>query len=947
MTDISASLLNQRAAADPGRSVWLAANAGSGKTRVLIDRVARLLLAGCPPQNILCLTYTKSAAAEMQIRLFDRLGKWAMLPDDRLGPELAALGADAGADLARVRTLFALALEVPGGLRIQTIHSFCAALLRRYPLEAGLAPDFREMDELAAADLRRDIAAGLAEGANAAFLEGLLDDFSPAALDEILSRICGDADAFDGPLDSAVLRSALGLEGVNHDPTAPDELLPPTFLADLPQIQAVLALGGPKDQEFAAALSEAVTLMQAGRDPLPVLVRQCLVGSKSVEGPAVPKKETHPAKAQRMVHPEIGEAIDALCARVAIARDHGLRVKALERSLTLHRFARAYLSAYAAEKARRGVLDFDDLVRRATQLVSDPDVADWVLYRLDGKLDHILIDEAQDTAPGQWALIRRLTEALRVGADASARRSRSLFVVGDRKQSIYSFQGADAASFQRVRTEMQLSAGRGLEVLRLDASFRSSDAILRVVDASFAAPHHSGLEDTAPAHFAFFADLPGRVDLWPPVVADKADAPPFDWTDPVDLVSPDHPHIRLARQIAERIGRMLGEHRPTLPRDGTVRAVPITPGDILILVQKRSGIFQPLIDALKKAGLPVAGEDKINITDALAVQDILALLRFLALQDDDLSLAALLRSPLCGWDEQALFDLAANRAEGATLWQAVRGMSDDARGTRAMLADLRDAAEFLRPHDLIQRILIRHHGRRRLIARLGAECEDAVDALLAQARGYERDRVADLTGFLAWVDRQEIAIKRQMDNEGALIRVMTVHGAKGLEAPVVILADCASQKPRSDMPYLASPAPVLIRGNKAEREGILQAREDTRKQADAAEDDRLLYVAMTRAQSWLIVCAAGDVGTGRQSWHGIVSSGMDHLGAVAATNEADGVRRYAMHDWDGLPRAAAGPAPAPVAAPDLLPDGPLPSLTQDGPLSPSDLGGGQGPTGRE
>ena len=878
----------QLRAADPGASTWLAANAGSGKTRVLTDRVARLLLNGTAPQNILCLTYTRAAAAEMQNRLFARLGGWAMLPDADLRAALRELGEEVPlARLAGARRLFAQAMEVPGGLRIQTIHAFCAGLLRRFPLEAGVSPEFTELDERGGTLLRAAVAERLAQEE-----PGLTDAFLAHApgddIDPMLRAIAAGRTAFAAPFAGARLRAALDLpEGVSMAGLVAG-LLGPETRDLLARLVPLLRAGSINDMKAGAVLA-GVT----GRaDDLAVLESVFLYGEKA-KAPFGAKAGTFPTRATRERAPGLVAELDGLMERVEAARPQRLALLSLAQAEALHRYARAFLARLDSEKTRRGVVDFDDLIARAEALLGNPEVAQWVLWKLDGGIDHILVDEAQDTSPRQWAVIRGLAQEFAAGEGARAV-ERTIFVVGDRKQSIYSFQGADPDEFDRMRGYFAAGLEQAGSTLRdgtLAWSFRSAPAVLRAVDAVFTGEHRQGLGEAA-QHFAFRDAMPGRVDLWPPVPKEEEDEAPGDWTAPVDLIARRHPARILADRIAAQVAQMIATG--TIPAaGGGMRR--IGAGDILILVQRRSDLFHALIRALKAQAVPVAGADRLRVGAELAVRDIGALLRFLALAEDDLSLAAALRSPLLGWSEAELYALAAPRR--GTLWEALRGSGR--ADTLAILDDLRARADFLRPYDLINRLLLRHDGRRRLLARLGPEAEDGIDALLAQALAYEATEVPGLTGFAEWMQTDDSDLRRHPGARGEALRVMTVHGSKGLEAPVVILPDCGVRSPRQNAPILPldGGAGALWAAPAAEATPVQRALQDAARQRDAEERQRLLYVAMTRAESWLIVAAAGETGSGAESWHALVRAGLEQAGAVTAGMPGGAGLRLESGDW--------------------------------------------------
>ncbi len=918
-------------AADPFASTWLSANAGSGKTRVLTDRVARLLLNGVAPTRVLCLTYTKAAASEMQNRLFARLGEWAMKPDAALAAVLETIGEDArdAEALARARRLFARAIETPGGLKIQTIHSFCAGLLRRFPLEAGVSPRFVEMDARAGRALRAEVLEDMAEGtpdARAA-LEGLARHHTGTEIDTLLQAMGAHADVLARPFAPGMPEALFDLPP-GYDEAA---LLADVFLggegALAEDVAAVMAGSDRVTDTRNAAKLRAAALRMPAVGVLPVLEGIFLTGAGAKE-PFAAKIGTLPTKG---IQPKLGAhqpQLEDLMRRVEAARPRRIALAAVERARALGLFAQVFLPALAVRKAARGWLDFDDLITRARDLLRDPSVAQWVLYKLDGGVDHILVDEAQDTSPAQWEVIALLAQEFTAGEGIG---QRSLFVVGDKKQSIYSFQGADLRVFEDMRTRFATALGAvgvPLNQMQLAHSFRSSDAVLRLVDLTFDDRRGQGLGGDV-QHIAFHPAMPGRVDLWPAIAATK---PPDsgDWTDPVDVIPDEHHARQLARAIAGHLRALIDAGTP-IP-DGAGARV-LHEGDVLILVRGRQRLFHEIIRACKGEGLAIAGADRLQLAGEMAVRDLTALLRVLATPEDDLSLAAVLRSPLLGWSEDALFRLAQGRGR-AFLWERLR---DGESSARAMLLDLMGQTDFLRPYEMLERVLTRHDGRRRLLARLGAEAEDGIDALLVQALNYERLAVPSLTGFLTWLDSGAVEIKRQLDSAGRRIRVMTVHGAKGLEAPLVILPDTAARRPRERTELYPLEGAVGWRASGANAPAIEAAQEAARARAEE-EDARLLYVAMTRAEKWLIVAAAGDVGDGT-CWHDRVAEGLAAAGAVAQTFPTGQGLRHAHGVWPEvgadteagagvaavLPGWLQAPVPVPATAPALL--------------RPSDLGG--------
>ncbi len=889
MIDFDDASIAQVAAANPGASTWLSANAGSGKTRVLTDRVARLLLQGVDPQSILCLTYTKAAASEMQNRLFERLGEWAMLDDAELTNGLAELGENDVPNLDTARTLFARAIETPGGLKIQTIHSFCAALLRQFPTEAGVSPRFRELDELARDRLIADVLDVLAKD-NPAALSSIALQFSGESLTKLAVQVAGSAGRFLG-IGRAEICAHFG---VGEDLSAADVVgvaLGPgdfEFLSTLPDILR----GSEKSSDIKLAdkiaglpTDPSINVVQALAD--------IFLYSKDTKAPFAAKTDRTPTKDFRDgPFAPYTARLHQIMEQVERAFEHFRAFNAVEKTLALHDFAAGFLPAYVAAKDALGVLDFDDLILKARALLQDQSLA-WVLYRLDGGINHILVDEAQDTSPAQWDVIDALAAEITSGKGARDSEPRSLFVVGDKKQSIYSFQGADARAFDLMADKFgkRLENGPKLERRALTHSFRSSPAILQAVDCVFQDNLTMGFGGDA-THQAFHPQMPGRVDLWPKIPRPEAIESPA-WNDPIDRKAAHNPAIILAEKVASQIEGLLKSG--SIPADnGKFRRV--AAGDVLILVQRRSALFDNIIRCCKKLNLPIAGADRLKVNAELAVKDLLSLLSFLTLPEDDLSLATALRSPLFGWSEAALYDVAQGRK--GYLWAALRDRDSDFPDTVDRLRAFRNKADFLRPYELIELILTRFEGRRALVSRLGPEAEDGINELLNQALTYERSEVPSLTGFLTRAQSEGIEIKRQSDASGDLIRVMTVHGAKGLESPIVFLPDTirgggnrfeSFVQGEDGMPLWNVPVDLAPESIRAAKENIANA--------DAEERQRLLYVAMTRAKHWLIVGGAEIDKAPPDNWYDAVAAGLDRAGANTVVDGDQTITRLEFGDW--------------------------------------------------
>jgi len=858
--------LAQIRASNPDVSTWLSANAGSGKTRVLTDRVARLLLEGVSPENILCLTYTKAAASEMQNRLFERLGKWAMLDDRNLRNSLTKLGLENRLNkqtLKQARTLFARAIEVPGSLKIQTIHSFCSSLLRRFPLEAGVSPNFTEIDEWTAQALCTEILENIStDEINSISLANVSKFLSDVNLTDLLTDILKNRTVLSKFKSHSEICSELGLNGNVSFGECLNKHFDSKDLKVIKILRESMKNGGVRDKAAAKKLSNIKSINLEFIKTLEDILLYKGSTEKRPEYSAKTNNFASKAVLNEFLNSSI-EQINKLAARVEVFRQTRISYETSEKICALYDFSQIFLNHYTNEKLLRGWLDFDDLILKTQKLLIDPTIAAWILYRLDGGIDHILIDEAQDTSPTQWRIIEKISQEFYAGEGSRDKINRTLFVVGDKKQSIYSFQGADTFELSRIQKKFKkrfAEAAKPLKEFSLQYSFRSSPTILKLVDSileKHESKNESELENTE-NHISFYSKLPGRVDLWPSI--EKAEQPKdTEWQNPVDMPGKEDERVRLACLIADQINTLISSKSLIPERTGNDYVMrKISAGDFLILVQRRSVLFHEIIKACKKRGLPISGADRLKLMDEIAVKDLIALLSFLSSPQDDLSLATVLKSPLFSWSERELFDLAHDR-EDRFLWEELKKRSDIFTHEYLVLNNLLASIDYLRPYELLEKILNQYSGRANLISRLGAEAEDAIDALLSLSIDYEKQETPSLTGFLSWVSTSGFEIKRQLTKQENQIRVMTIHGAKGLESPIVILPETQKIKVELRDKILVGEKIAVWNNKKGETSRNEEEIKSKKIQALEAERSRLLYVAITRAETWFIAMSAGKL----------------------------------------------------------------------------------------
>lgn len=964
--------LRQSEASDPAASVFVSASAGSGKTKLLIDRLLRLMLprpapdgtlaAGSDPARIQCLTFTKAAAAEMAIRLQSRLGRWVTLPDAALDRELAGLSVPACDPTRRAaRELFARVLDLPGGMRIGTIHAFCQSLLRRFPVEAAISPHFTLVEDTDARIAMREAAESVVGtgGDPVAVLAGQIGagDFA-ALLGGLQARlrqlqpVIGALARDRAGVEAAMMR-AVGARGRDAAAVRLAACTVPGESVLRERLRLVAELASPAMRRTAQSMLDWLSLPPGDRAAQWNVWRGALV-----------KQDGEPRRRGGLnakfdeAHPAIGDALLAEAARIIAVDEECRAIAVLHVSMALLDVAVPVLQQYGERKRGRGLVDYDDLIDRTLELLKDPGAA-WVLYKLDGGIDHLLLDEVQDTSPEQWAIAGGLTAEFFAGAgtqDADAP-PRTLFAVGDYKQSIYSFQGADPAAFRQWRGRFRQrvhDAGSLWKEPALTVSFRSTAPVLKLVDSVFSLPEAaSGLAEPGggvPEHLSARPGQGGRVELWPLTPSDESGQEADPWSAPRENGGQSTAAQRLADSLAAWIVAEL--RRP--PEPGRA---PLTPGDVLVLVPRRSNFVRSLIRALKTQDVPVATLVRTGLVDQLAVQDLMALCDALLLPQDDLTLACVLTSPLGGVSDDGVLDLAAGRG-GRPLWAVLRDRHaerPDWHAAWTMLAALFRRVDYASPYGLLSEALGPQGGRARLLARLGPEAAEPVDELLSAALRYESLHPPSLQGFLHWLRASQETVKREPDATADMVRVMTAHGAKGLQARLVILPDTAGTAKfdggivwaRDDVAGLDLPLWVP----RAEMGiGVTRALQQKLRDAATEEYNRLLYVALTRASDRLVVCGWQQKRTiADESWYMLCRRGFERAGAEERPFDLGGgswgetclvleeAARVASTE-----RPAAPPAPvlAPLPgwmgrAPDWIPVPPTPESPLLRPLVPS------------
>lgn len=895
----------QARVAQPRANAWVSANAGSGKTYVLSRRVLRLLLDGAAPEAILCLTYTKAAAAEMRHRVTGILARWARADEARLERELAELLGQraSAAEKLRARSLFAHALDTPGGLKINTIHAFCEAVLQRFPREAGVPVNFTVIEDADATTLLREaregvIAEGLrAEGPVGAAVRALFDALSDSQIETAIAQCLANSRKL-GPILAdpegaiAAMRASMGLGAGETVEQFEREVVEGMLVStgEYPVIWSLTPPGVAKRAGFEDKLERI--------DRAAPTAGQLFAAYLTAAGTA--PKRGFPAKAIAAARPELAERLALEAERLEALFEKSKALTIAHNSAALTRVLAAILKRYETQKRARSLMDFDDLVARTAALLGDRGMGEWVRYKLDAGIDHILVDESQDTNPEQWAVIDALVDDYFSGVGA-AQKPKTIFAVGDPKQSIYSFQGAEPKLFVekgRALAAAARAAGRDWHGETLETSFRTLAEILDGVDRVFNRPDIAAslLAETI-RHEAARTRKGGRIEIWPVIETPDSPEIPEAWpTAPVESMAAAP--RQLANRIADTIAGWIESRAPVGPGGRAIR-----PEDILILVQKRKGIFPEIVRALKQRNIASPGADRLPVSAHIAIDDLLGLADFLLNPADDLTLAAILRSPLFSISEDELFTLAHGRGKTSLFERLGASELETAQAAHHRLSGLRQRLDFDRPYEFFAHVLYQEGGLKQFHARLGAEVDEVIAEFLDLALEHEKSDQPSLTGFVAAMRASDIVIKRDLVARAAGVRVMTVHGAKGLESPVVILADAAT-KPRavSDAVFFGAhegnPFLLYCPGKDHHCEASRPLRADVEAR-NIAEYWRNLYVGMTRAEEALHIAGTLDSRTKlEETWFGAVSGALGEDSATMSDHRGD-VLRFPALQIDG------------------------------------------------
>jgi len=921
--DLDPNVLQRRASA-PDSSVWVSASAGTGKTKVLTDRVLRLLLPrkngqpGTPAHKIMCLTFTKAAASEMAIRISETLASWAVLPMDP--PENKSLNKSLNKELKKLlgraaeshekkaaRQLFADVVDVPGGLKIMTIHAFCQSILARFPLEAGIKPHFTVLDETQTQALlsqSRDNILSQAKQDKTNPLSEALNNIATIINEEQFTSLIAGIVKERGQLERLFTQffdynglytnicAQLGLKaGETQDSILGEACKNTSFEKNalFQTAQTMLNHGSSKDQSSGQTILNWINLNTHERRTEFETYQSAFLKKTDRQ-----IKSTLAYKKSCEVSPDIPDILTREAIRLTKINEKIKATNIARLTRDLFCIGKAILDNYAALKTNQTALDFDDLILRTLNLLNGKtmgqnikEASSWVHYKLDQGLDHILIDEAQDTNPEQWEIIGALCHEFFENTEDN-NTNRTVFTVGDEKQSIYSFQRASPEEFARMQNnfkEKVRQAKQNWDSVPMNISFRSTQSVLKAVDTVFSKEENrKGLGELPVKHTAFRRGQAGLVELWP--VFESDETPELDlWAPLTAAEETSSGQKKLAVYIAKKIQHWLSSGAILESKNRPIRA-----GDIMILVRTRSALVNQIARELKNYNINVSGLDRMVLSEELSVQDLISAAEFSLQPLDNLALACMLKSPLIGMSEETLLKLSAYR-ERQSLWESLQQSS--MKNIIDYCKNLRLKSRTTSPFEFFSHILQTPcpndeiSARRAIIKRLGLDAMDPVDELLNLSRDFEQNELASLQHFIRQLRLQNHEIKREQDGKIDEVRIMTIHGSKGLQSPIVLLPDTTASSTNTPAragerllwpSQTAMNIPLWSPRKNMDCAAYMDA-VNTVKERQNEEYRRLLYVAMTRAEDRLYV--GGALGKKQKStppngcWYDLIQNALE------------------------------------------------------------------------
>jgi ATP-dependent helicase/nuclease subunit A len=850
----------QKIASNPDYNVWVSASAGTGKTKVLIDRILRLLLKGNSIDKILCITFTKVAAQEMINRLSSILARWSILEDADLAKELFLLNEEEPTteEISLAKQLFANFIDNPQKINIQTIHSFCQNILNNFPIEANIMSGFKVIEPDYAQELKK-------QAIESVLNTKIFDD--SLEIKNTLTTIVKHISALDFENKiSSILNypEKMDILQDKYNLNIDFESFKLNLYEELKAKQGISAesiLQQYFDGSFnKLAFLEIISIAQGTKNKLSAsfdinklfwflnLPKDEQIKNKDVwekvfytTSGSIRKKIVNEGFLKELQDGQalwVKQVIEEELLRLEKLRNEYKNQISAEINLAFMQLAYEIYKAYENIKLSLGVLDFNDLIIKTHKLLNKSLVIPWILYKLDNKISHILVDEAQDTNPLQWDIIRVFVEEFFTGS-SSNQENRSIFVVGDVKQSIYSFQGASPEYFNVIKAlfkEKVKNAEKIWHQVPMNTSFRSSSGVISAVNhitSNLFSQNDNIYKEEDFTHLAHNQNLGANIEIWPLLVDDNKEE---KW----------RRYKNLATAIVKKIKK--------LNQDG------VSYGDILILYRKREGnpTLNYLVKFLKESEIPVLGVDKLNLSEHLAVNDLIALAKFLLQQNDDFSLACVLKSPIFNLKDDDIFNLKITNS--SSLFNSLN--QEKYIHIYNKLNKWVSLVDYIPVYDLFFHILYVEKNFTNFLNSFGNEVQDILmefmNLILQFNERTQSKNISNLQIFLEFITKGDHKISRDSSSKKDMVNLMTIHASKGLESRVVFILNDLDAKSQNDIIlYNENPSTplLLLKLSKDYQNDYTNQIVLKQKNYQLKELARLFYVAITRAKEQLYICS--------------------------------------------------------------------------------------------
>lgn len=895
----------QNKASDPQYSIWTSASAGSGKTTVLVKRLLRMLLNNIEPSKILCITFTNTGAAEMKNRINEKLASWTVMDDGELKKEIIKLDEKDNIEqkLKTARTLFAKILDNSNDFKILTIHSFCQQIIKRFPLEANIVPNFQILDEISSLELLMQAEKELLKSNNEEIKKSIQYIFTYINEDqfiELLKQAINQKDnllyikskfyTIQGIIDE--LQKIFKIDNKKELENIEDEFYENTDFTIINQ--GIKDSLNNSDNKFNNKFIKIITEYQKDKDLIYDYINCFLTTDGKITSRLL-------SKDMQKVFPELHDFI-------LKEAERSYQTKEYINNLTNFEFTSAFLNItyyifeiYSFLKKQKGCLDYSDLIFETNKLLSNSKFnnldgenafSSWINYKLDEGIDHILIDEAQDTSPLQWDIVRSITTEFFSGQGQKGELDRTIFVVGDEKQSIFSFQGAEPDIFNLTLKDYKYKieqCGKKFDNIFLNTSFRSLKSVLNVVDEVFAEPYRKNaitkLVDKI-THKVAREESAGKVEIWPLVEEKDIEQEktekvekntPLDWqinyTEKIEKSNKQ----KLAETIANEVydwfknGKTICDRKLKCSRK-------LKYSDIMILVRSRDKDFiNYLVRQFNKKHIPTMGNDKFDLLNNIISQDIISLLKFLIFNEDDLVLANIVKSPFLNLDEEDLYTLCDYKNENqCSLWTAFQNI-EKYKNQKIFLEDIIEKSKNTSIYELLLYIFEVQNTKKLFKQRFQYIADEILNEFLNLANEYEKTHNnSTILNFISFLENTDLEIKRDMEQKTDEIKILTVHASKGLESPIVILPDTnhttkTIQRIDEILRYKEEGNDYYIPMIQKEKTILIEEIKDSMKNKIEEEYLRLLYVAMTRAENELYICDYKRKGESKENcWYSIL-----------------------------------------------------------------------------